>query len=86
MVTPGKVATPADTVTAEPPLRVPAAGVGPDGERHLGGIVRCLDVAVGVLDRHLDRRGDDCTGGGVGGALNEGELGRGAGRWFAVSA
>ena len=54
----------------------PTGGVGPDGQAHLRGVVRGLDVAVGVLDRHLHRRGDDRTGGGVGGALDEGQLGR----------
>ena len=62
---------PATTVTAEPPLRVPPAGLVPIGQCHLGGVVRGLHVAAGVFDRHLHRRGDDRTGGGIGGALDK---------------
>ena len=72
---PEKVAMPVATVTAEPPLRVPPAGVGPDGQAHRGGVVRGLDVAAGVFDRHRHGRGDGGPGGGVGGTLDEGQLG-----------
>ena len=67
---------PEATVTAEPPPRVPPPGLVPMASDHRGGVVRGLDVAVGVLDRHLHGRGDGRSGGGVGGALDEGQLGR----------
>ena len=86
MERPEKVAMPEATVTAEPPLRVATGGVGPDGQAHRGGVVRGLDVAVGVLDRHRHRRGDGGTGGGVGGALDEGQLGGWAGPWVMLKA
>ena len=53
---PEKVAMPEATVTAEPPLRVPPPGLVPMARLTCGGVVRGLDVAVGVLDRHRHGR------------------------------